>query len=185
MLQELAEIGMVMARNLRDQAAADPQVDLALTFARIARAVRQTLALHAKLDADAKADLLRAARARVASRKVQVQHLVEAAIDAETEDADGALLGRLYERLADADDCDFTDKSVPEIVAAICRDLGVPFDPDVWQDGLPLAGEAGPSPPSSPGLAARPRGQPMDIDAAGQPPLIAIMDPRDKPGDDR
>ena len=54
MLAELAEIGMDLAREVRRQALdtsedAPSAADLALTFSRIARAVRQTVALESRL----------------------------------------------------------------------------------------------------------------------------------------
>jgi hypothetical protein len=58
MLRELAEIGMRLARGVEQQAqdadAADRPSggDLGLVFSRIARAVRQTLALEAKLEGE-------------------------------------------------------------------------------------------------------------------------------------
>jgi hypothetical protein len=61
-LQELAEIGMDLARAVRTRALAlaakaDPAaaVDLGLSFSRIARAVRQTVALEAKFEQDRQA----------------------------------------------------------------------------------------------------------------------------------
>jgi hypothetical protein len=58
-LQELTEIGMELARDVQRQAreqakeqAGDGAADFGLVFSRIARAVRQTVALEAKLDQD-------------------------------------------------------------------------------------------------------------------------------------
>jgi len=136
MLQELAEIGMELVRDLRDQTRIEPRPDAGLVYARIARAVRQTLALHARLEAEAKVETARHVRAQAAGKKSQVSHIVTDVIEADDEASDGETVDRLthlYERLADADDCDFADKSVPEIVAQICHDLGVPFDPQRWE----------------------------------------------------
>jgi hypothetical protein len=131
LLQELAEIGMSLVRGL----AAEPvSPEVALTFARISRAVRQTVALEARLEQEAAG----IRRAQGAQRKHQAQRHVERILVAEASEADADdLLADLYERLADEDDCDFADKPLGEIVARICADLGVTFDPEVWQDEPP------------------------------------------------
>ena len=121
-----------------------------LAFSRIARAVRQTLALDAKLDqerqvarglalanlAEAQAKVEREAaheRLRGLIRKSVVRGAVEQAID---DQADGDDVERmvtdLRERLDDEDDYDaleFNDRPIGEMVAAICRDLGLTIDP--------------------------------------------------------
>ena len=55
-LRELAEIGMDLARALRTHAVAEPDAaraaDVGLVFSRVSRAIRQTVALEARLDAD-------------------------------------------------------------------------------------------------------------------------------------
>ena len=140
MLHELAEIGMELARDLRDQQKIEPRPDAGLVYARIARAVRQTLALQARLEAEAKVETVRAVRANAGGKKAQVSHIVTNIIEDDDEDSDAETverLTRLYEHLADKDDCDFADKSVPEIVAQVCHDLGVPFDPQRWQNPPP------------------------------------------------
>jgi hypothetical protein len=131
MLQELAEMGMDMARTVHRRATAEPAadaepntIDLALMFSRLARTVRQTLALQA--------------RAKLCvGRKMTVRRIVERAIDADTGVSDSDtdnLLTDLYERLADQDDADFTDRPVADLVVRICRDLGVKMDWALWQD---------------------------------------------------
>src|SRR5260370_31485513 len=117
MLKELAEIGMKLARAVEQQAIPEeapepdqaPELnqarapdrigagDLALVFSRIARAVRQTLALHAKIYGDRRAreegkaaeQAQRAAtiqRARKERQKNKVKRIVEEAIDAAPRD---------------------------------------------------------------------------------------------------
>ena len=53
-LRELAEIGMDLARALRTHALAEPNVaraaEFGLVVSRVSRAIRQTVALEAKLD---------------------------------------------------------------------------------------------------------------------------------------
>ena len=152
-LKELAEIGMDLARTVRRQAmtqadaeiaaaehgAAAPAVaaaDLALVFARISRAVRQTLALEAKLaeeghERDAKRAAERKAEAARQKRRArtlrEVKERVEEAIEDEAEDATHAerLRLELTERLEDVDDTEFGDNSVGDIIDDIRRDLGL------------------------------------------------------------
>jgi hypothetical protein len=147
-LQELAELGMDLARDVQARALAvdaDPATagDLVLSFARIVRAVRQTVALEAKLDRDGQAASAeraerraRDARDRVYKHKARVRDLVERAIDAEASgDAAEDLLCDLNERLEDADDlAGFADRPVAEIVAHICRELGLSPPPSLWNE---------------------------------------------------
>ena len=182
MLQELAEIGMDLAREVSRQAL-DPSgdapsaADLALTFSRIARAVRQTVALEARLAADreqgqaGRPTLSVADRWRSTRRRRQVRELVCEVIDAEADKYDaGPLYEDLDDRLQDGDeDADFADRPIGELVARICRDLGVTpdwslFDEDDW-----AIEEARNRPPGSPFAAARPGGdasEPADGDPA-------------------
>ena len=142
-LRELTEIGMDLAREVRRQALEAgtdiPAADLALEFSRIARAVRQTVALEAKLaeDRQARADKTEAsrvldARVRGIRRKTRVIGLVERVLESES---DGErLLDDLAERLEDENDTDFADAPIGELVARICRDLGVTPDWTLWDD---------------------------------------------------
>jgi hypothetical protein len=160
-LQELAEIGMELARALRTQALAakaDPAaaVDLGLSFSRIARAVRQTVALEARLEQDRQAAAAERAerqardtREQADKHKARIRDLVERAIDAEA--SGGAaedLLGDLDERLEDADDlAGFADRPVAEIVQHICRELDIAPPPVLWDEaewGLAGGGVRGP-----------------------------------------
>jgi hypothetical protein len=148
MLAELGEIGMDLAREVRRQALdqtgeAPSAADLALTFSRIARAVRQTVALEAKLaeerqkaDADHLRRLAQEASARGRRRKKLIEDAVERAIEAEAHgETAEALLDDLYERLQDPrDDADYADRPIGELIARICKALGVTPDPSVWED---------------------------------------------------
>lgn len=152
-LQELAEIGMDLARLLRreavaraeacpetwDSASGEPAgLDLGLKFSRIARAVRQTLALEARLaeyglertrrlESERRAERSRLGAARKAAVRRVVEHTIDA--DANHNDVEG-LLDELDERLDDGrDDADYADRPVGELVACICRDLGVTPEP--------------------------------------------------------
>jgi signal recognition particle GTPase len=155
-LEELAEIGMQLARAVRDEALEAPPeraAELALTFSRVARAVRQTVALEARLARDAETQAQDAADRRerraagervdlIRRRKAQVRDAVERAIETDAADSDREhLLDDLYERLEDdLYDADFAEQPLGEMIARICRDLGVAVDPGLWADeawGLP------------------------------------------------
>jgi hypothetical protein len=190
MLRELAELGMDMARDVRDRAVAEPKPEpvpeepataddeadepakndgktdsLARAFARLSRSVRMTLALHTKLLEDyRKSDeeraaerTRRAAAARAAHRANQmdkVKRVAEATIDAETgEDWNERedLHDALSERLKDFDDyADLGNRSIGEIIARICRDLGLKPDWRRWVDAAWAKQEMAEKPPGSP-----------------------------------
>jgi hypothetical protein len=149
LLAELAELGLALARTVvaQDEEGAEPAAELA--FARLARAVRQTLALEARLADEGRVRRERQAREHHFQREAKVRRLVERAIEADADDSDiDTLLDDLNERLADPDDTAFTDRPLIEVVAAICQDLGVTFDPTPWQDEAPAveATDADPQP---------------------------------------
>ncbi|MGZ3375245.1 MAG: hypothetical protein ACXU8S_01485 [Phenylobacterium sp.] len=155
-LRELAEIGMRLARRVVAAAEAGETVgDAALTYARIARAVRQTLALEARLEgealegrrraeaerqtAQAQAAALRAeaASAPTRERRRLVSRAVNRAIEHEGEA--GERMDYLQDRLLDVlndreDDEDFLNLPIGELVAMICKDLNVDFDATLWED---------------------------------------------------
>ncbi len=196
MLDEMGEIGMRLMRAVEQQAMAPsvlkPAVpeqvgalgrmsggDVALAFSRLARAVRQTLALKAKITGDRRAreegkateQAQRAAtiqRARKERQKNKVRRIVEAAIDAEPHDQSDYenLLADLDDALEDLD-ADFGERPFGENIIRICRDLGITPNWTDWameawgigagvaEAGAPEAGEAeeaetGPSPSDSP-----------------------------------
>jgi hypothetical protein len=147
LLAELAELGMTLARTIVAQAEEGAE----LAFARIARAVRQTLALEAKLAEGGQLRRERQAREHQYQREAKVRRMVEKAIEADADDSDiDDLLYDLNERLADLDDTDFTHRPLIEVVASICQDLGVTFDPHQWQDEPPQPRHPGQGPPSGP-----------------------------------
>jgi hypothetical protein len=178
MLEDLAEIGMDLARTVQrqahEQAAADlDAAALGLVFSRIARAVRQTVALEARLAEDRQAktaaQVARQSHARATRRRRDVRAVVEQTIEADAAESDlEDLLLDLEERLVDYDDTDFADRPVGELVARICRDLGVTPDWSLWEDEDWAIEEA----------AARPRGSPYATrdpdpgsgDLGGDPP---------------
>ncbi len=139
-LAELAEIGMVMARGLREEVetAETPEAKAraVAAFPRLARAVRQTLALEARFRRDAARDQV-AADARVATemtsqirrRKAQVRMWMQRAICTETphdKETAEARLYDLYERLDDAVlEEDFALAPFPQVIAYLHRELGL------------------------------------------------------------
>jgi hypothetical protein len=197
-LQELAEIGMEMARLLRDEASCfahrasqgrasqdrtpgDPErrsaPDLALQFARIARAVRQTVALEARLveeraafdervaqAARRQADHLTAERKKQgAARKLKATVLVEQIIQADV-DRDGeseraeALFDDLCAFVVDSrTDADYADRPVGEILLQICKDLGIAPDWSLWPEAAELIARGRGEPPIDPSPTCGPR----------------------------
>ncbi|HVJ52904.1 MAG TPA: hypothetical protein VM689_10600 [Aliidongia sp.] len=158
LLKDLAEIGMNIARAVERQALeraaaepaqAEPATDIGLTFQRVAKAIRQTVALEAKLAADRDEGLRRAAeteaaraegrrrdarRARLYQRRRDVARAVRKAID-NTEYRDKEdLLADLAERLEDEDiEADLHDRPLSEIILQICKDLGIDGDWRLWE----------------------------------------------------
>jgi hypothetical protein len=155
LLQELAELGMDIARAVRAEAvepAPAPEddaapsrfgADLGLVFARIARAVRQTLALEARVAADGRqAQERRQAeevRRRAEQRRKDVRSYVAQAIEAEAAERKTPdhqverLLDDLDERLDDYEDA-LQEAPIGALVARICKDLGVTPDWSLWDD---------------------------------------------------
>ncbi len=159
LLQELAEIGMDIARAVRAEAvaeadAAEPapsrfgNADPGLVFSRIARAVRQTLALEARIaegiaTARVEEDKRRADEASLEFdlREQEVRDYVIEAIEAEAAERQAPdshierLLDDLDERMNEGDyDEALADGPIGELVARICADLGVTPDWSLWDD---------------------------------------------------
>jgi hypothetical protein len=170
-LQELTDLGMNLARAVSAQAAdADPATahGLALDSARIARAVRQTVALEGRLADERRTVIAERAQRRVREadavarrRTSRIETLVERAIDAEASGSEADnLYADLRERLEDADDLeDFHGRPIPEIVALICKDLGLTPPELHWDDadwGLVSEAVQAPHPDGRPGLAHPP-----------------------------
>src|SRR5258707_1394248 len=153
----MGEIGMDLLRAVRQQAVAQAipeQVgalgrmsgdDLALAYSRIARAVRQTLALKAKLDGDrlafhrkdAAEQAQRAAtiqRARKERQKNKAKRIIEGAIEAEVSDQSDYenLLADLDDALEDLD-AEFGERPFGENLLRICRDLGITPNWTQWE----------------------------------------------------
>ena len=150
-LAELAEIGMDLARRVQRQAAEDARPDLAVAFSRIARAVRLTLALETRITEEGFAQSQRLAedrqkareragfieRVRLGQREATVHRLVSEAIEiegqeTERQETDEVLLDALNIQMAGLDVSDH--RSIGQIVAGICKDLGVTIDWTYCQD---------------------------------------------------
>ena len=132
-LHELIELGVALARDVCSQAKAEPGLalpDAAVMFERVSRAVRRTVALAQRLGESAAQAAPRSASAEAARRMARRRILrqVEDAIQLEA-DRPGqrdCLRSELYERM-DAPELDeeLDMRPAAEIVADICRDLGV------------------------------------------------------------
>jgi hypothetical protein len=176
-LGELAELGLDIARAIARQAATEapgeapaempgettraPQVvkgDVSLAYARVARAVRLTIALQSRLLQDLRAldevaeRHLHGGRSNTArERKARVRRILDRVIDAEVGDAaeGDRLAGEVRERLENDDIYgDVLARPVGEIVAMICRDLGLSPDwvrlaEEAWAQDEIAGGQAG------------------------------------------
>ena len=177
-LEELAEIGMGHARvglghtlnETMGRPVPRPNVDPQLRYARLARSIRQTLALEVKLrePATVRAKKVQAEREQAADQaKAAARYLgapckstaltaVETLIETEAEEKlDGLetaerLLSDLYEKLDDEPDDDFAGMAVSQAIERICQDLGVIPDWDLWRDEPWAVWEAKYGPPGSP-----------------------------------
>lgn len=174
-LGRLAEAGLNLALAIERQgttevttedAAQVAQGDVALAYSRVSRAVRLTVALQARTLQDLQAlDEVAARRLDAAhgkagrERKDRVQRIVERVIEAEAPSE--AEVERLADEAAERlehDDIygDLTARPVGEIVALICRDLGLSPDwtrlaQEAWaQDEI---GERAPGSPFTASLA--------------------------------
>jgi hypothetical protein len=193
MLGELAELGLVLARDLQQAAlvAEDPQdkVRLAEAFARVGRGVRQSLALHARMErdaaraaADAETQAVGMEPVRRSRRKAEVRSAVEAVIWREHErlDVDPDLL------LEDLNDCldaeartdVFLHTDPATQIARLCRALELPIPSEQDDGGAPTDrstndDRATPK-PETPGDPGRPLaratdpGRPAQGDADGE-----------------
>lgn len=184
-LQRLVEIGLGAVEALHEQsvervAAGEPTVDLALAHARVARAVRQTLALEARFDRDRRAWMEHQAKAaptgdeptseavldRLHARMrtlIRMPLLREAVRQAVRASADGdnaeRLLSDLDERLNDpSDDVDFANTPMSEMVERFCERLGIVPDWSLWDDAQWTVEEAQPPERESAFAITQPRG---------------------------
>jgi len=158
MLERLGEIGMAMAEAIGREALSEPgaepgvepgegtrsPAELAAVFTRIARCVRQTVALEARVAAGVQVRQAQAcdearerrraeARKEQALRKRDVRDVIQIIIeDTASPVVQSSLRTHLDARLErEAEDSDLVHMPLGEAVARICRDLGL--NPD-WGD---------------------------------------------------
>ena len=188
MLEELAEIGMDLARALHRRVTAEepvddaadaapaeaPLADYGLTFSRLSRAVRLTLAMEERLAAGLSPMKARAAEAQAkrayyrgetAKGNVEetVTRVVEAELDLDAETLEG-LRAEVEEWLDDDETFgDVADRPLGETVAWICRAMGLTPDWSRW-DGESWAAEAAVA-AACPGFAAANDDGPVGADA--------------------
>jgi hypothetical protein len=161
--------------------------DVSLAYARVARAVRLTIALQSRLLQDLQAldevaeRHLHGGRSNAArARKARIGRILDRVIDAEApDDAEGdRLAGEVRERL-EHDDIygDVLARPVGELVALICRDLGLSPDwvrlaEEAWAQDEIEGGQAGSpfSPPRWPSPAPPGRVAQAGSLATGRPP---------------
>ena len=168
-LARLTELGLALAERTQAQAVAaldaeDPEAaaDLGLTFHRISRSVRQSIALEAKLVRDAaraereaadEAERKRTAILRdpvaMVRRKAAVREAIERLIWTEREGEEAEeLLDLLETRLAPGGlDDEVYLEPLEDHIARLCADLGLPL-PDPPQP-QPQAPALTPAPPDS------------------------------------
>ena len=129
LLGELAEAGLEVARAIERQACGEglgPREagEVALAYARVSRAVRQTVLLQSKLMHDLKAEaFVEAQGARLARRETRESPPPRPSAD-ERPGAPSLEAAEGLEPLEDYDD--LLDEPFEEAVARICRDLGLP-----------------------------------------------------------
>jgi hypothetical protein len=148
-LHELIDMGADLARALHKQVtsaptpdpAAAPAPDPAIAFDRIARTIRRTIALARKLAEPAPpSPAAQAAERRVAARKRIIRD-VEDTIQREAHGPEADALHAEFRERLDAPDLDDDLDHLPiaDLIAAICRDLGIAHYPGThpWKRRTP------------------------------------------------
>ena len=205
LLEIAAERGIELLDQVRDRAREGKEEEnLGLTYARITKALRQTLMLHAKFEEDADksveqkeaeaaaaraAEAQRAAQAEAGRKAVQKRHVkraVKLAMDVAFDAAEARgepsfdyaeLHVDLHERLDDYDEySDFGRLPVGAVVENICCVLGIEFDPALWEDEPWAVAEMAGKPEGSPYAAWEPEAAPETA------PETANDDDEDDPG---
>jgi len=137
-LGRLAEAGLEIAVALEAQAKGGEVVaqgDIAMAYNRVARAVRQTIMLQSKL-IEALQEQEAARAGRKAAAKAGAARILRGVIEEDAgDDRERAerLGAEAAERLEHEDFADLTARPFGEVVAGVCRDLGLS------PDGLALA----------------------------------------------
>jgi hypothetical protein len=139
MLARLADIGMELVEHVRQQVleeASLPAVDPSLAFTRLAKAVRQTLALEAKVAADGFGSAPLSSRGAAPAGVVAGAWFgaIASAAESDGDEAERLLLD-MQEQLDDPEfEDELADWPIGVVVASICRALGVGFDPADFSD---------------------------------------------------
>jgi len=198
-LGRLADMGMAMAVAIERRVTAEEPVaeaDLhhaAMDFARVSRAVRMTFALQSRLIADFK-DGSRPAKAEPAEegpikvcwgrpdvvendvvQKRQVRGIVQRLAEAASLEREAVerLMLQADERLEDDRVYrDLTERPLGEIVALICKDLGVAPDWDLLADTYWAQAEIKRPPPGSPYAGWKTARAPWPDGAPAPPPTL-------------
>ncbi len=150
-LARLTDIGMELAEALIVQAKKTPTADLAAAYAKIAQTVRRTIALEAHLAEGLSVRRASLRAKRQAQRDKAASDHEEARRDAIAENLSGAIRAWFpdddgethFARLADAevlleeaDELDgYLDRPIGEVIAGLCRALGLDPDWAVQQEG--------------------------------------------------
>ena len=194
-LQAMARLGLELVETLHGQILsgdADAQAETA--FVSLSRAVRQTVALEARLDLGAQARAAEAAAEQERSAAAQrrrdqardiVETAIEAAVDPEHDPARAEwLYDGLHERLGDLDDtAALADRPLSLVAADICRALGLEPDWALWAEEDWTIDEALERAPGSPFLAVRdgPAASGGDYRAMVRPSWVSAQDARAPP----
>jgi len=175
-LQVMGRLGLDLIARLHELVlSGEAGPELGAAFVNLSRAVRQTVALEAKLDIDADARAAQAAAEREKqaarrtaaaaerqrARRETVQDVVETEIqttvDAEREPARAeGLYDSLHERLDDPDDtAGIADRPLSLVITDICATLGIEPDLSLWVEEDWALDEAIDREPGSPFMAVR------------------------------
>ena len=152
-LDELAEIGMVLARSLPERVKADPKFDADLAFTRLSRAIRLTMALEDRLanppveapkpepkpvvPSTPPTWVERTAEDVRDEAKETIKALVEELRYDKGDEVADDLRVAVGERLDEFDDEDFDTLSMAEVLGIVCKDLGLEPEWEQWiEDAL-------------------------------------------------
>lgn len=162
MLEQAAEAGLDILHEVRRRALAHgamppaeaaetlaPEGDLGLVYPRIQRAIRQAVALHARLEAEFHVRAAEEAQRIAASsqsivdldierKKQTVERAVKKAIASRAHNPNHRgkwdLFSDLDDRLEDFDDYDEDgERPIGAVVESICKAVGLQFDPALWE----------------------------------------------------
>ena len=148
-LDELAEIGMVLARSLPERVKADPTFDADLAFTRLSRAIRLTMALEDRLANPPAVEepkpepkpvvpstpptwVERTAEDVRNEAKDTIKALVEELRYDKGDEVADDLRVAVGERLDEFDDEDFDTLSMAEVLGIVCKDLGLEPEWEQW-----------------------------------------------------